>query len=377
LRAGIDIPVKPSSSGTGLSPAGAGATRLWEAIFGGRVKGFIVLGALAFSAGLGAAASDRPDVAALLSRWDHDEHPDLRGVVVIRDGRRVAERYFNGASPDELHDIRSAGKSITALLVGIAIDRGAIVSVDDPVSKYWREAAGSAIGAVPLRDVLSMRSGLAAFDEDPASPGNEDRMDSSGDPLAFVRQVPAADPPGTRYRYNSATAYVAGVVVARATHEKMGSFARRHLFQPLGITRWEWQSDASGMTKGQGNLFLTTRALAAIGEMVRNTGRSRGRQVVSTRWITAMLTPRVGIGADDPYADQYGYFWYRKVQQVSGRAIPVSFASGNGGNKIYVVPTCKLVVAITSSAYGHGYGQRRSEAILKGVLAVEVSAGRC
>lgn len=90
-----------------------------------------------------------------------------------------------------------------------------------------------------------------------------------------------------------------------------------------------------------------------------------------------MLAPRVSIGADDPYADQYGYFWYRKVQQVAGRAIPASFASGNGGNKIYVVPACDLVVAITSSAYGHGYGQRRSEAVLKGVLATEAQAGKC
>lgn len=199
---------------------------------------------------------------AVLAGWDHDEHPDLRGVVVIQGGRRVAERYYNGVSSNELHDIRFHGKSITALLVGIAIDRGAITSIEDRVSRYWREAAGSAIGAVPLRDVLSMRSGLAAFDDDPASPGNEDRMDASGDPLAFVRHVPASDPPGTRYHYNSATAYTAGVVLAGATRENMSSFARLSLFGPLGITRWEWQSDASGMTKGQGNLSLTTRELA-------------------------------------------------------------------------------------------------------------------
>lgn len=155
------------------------------------------------SISLGAVASERSDLNSILAGWDHDEHPDLRGVVVIQNGRRIAERYYNGATSDELHDIRSAGKSITALLVGIAIDRGAITSVDDPVSRYWRDAAGSAIGSVPLRDVLSMRSGLAAYDEDPASPGSEDKMDASGDPLNFVRGVPSANSPGTRYRYNS------------------------------------------------------------------------------------------------------------------------------------------------------------------------------
>lgn len=339
----------------------------------------VSLGAVALAITLAApvVASDRSNLDSVLAGWDHDEHPDLRGVVVIQNGRRITERYYNGATAGELHDIRSAGKSITALLVGIAIDRGAIASVYDPVSRYWRDAAGSAIGSVPLHDVLSMRSGLAAYDEDPASPGNEDKMDASGDPLTFVRGVPSANPPGTRYRYNSVTAYTAGVVVADATREKMSDFARLRLFKPLGIMHWQWENDASGMTKGQGNLSLTTRELASIGELVRNNGRMNNRQVVSPGWIAAMLEPRVSIGTDDPYADQYGYFWYRKDQHVAGRTIPVSFASGNGGNKIYVVPTCNLVVAITSSAYGHGYGQRRSEAVLKALLGAEAEAGKC
>lgn len=323
------------------------------------------------------AASPPPQLGPVLAQWDRDEHPDLRGVVVIHRGQRVAERYYNGATEDELHDIRSAGKSITALLVGIAIDRGAIRSVDDPVSRYWTDAAGSPIGPVALRDVLSMRSGLAAFDEDPASPGNEDRMDEAADPLAFVLGVPRETNPGTRYRYNSTTTYVAGVVVAKATHGSMADFARQRLFAPLGITRWRWDSDAAGMTKGQGNLRLATRDLARIGEMVRNKGQLGGRRIVSARWVSSMTAPLVGIADSDPYADHYGYFWYRKTHQVDGTAVTVSFASGNGGNKIYVVPGCDLVVGITSAAYGRGYGQRRSEAILKAVLAAEVGAGHC
>jgi CubicO group peptidase (beta-lactamase class C family) len=338
--------------------------------------------------GWGAAAllalTAHSDVAArnlalntILARWDHDEHPDLRGVVVLRDGQPIAERYYNGAVPDELHDIRSAGKSVTALLVGIAVDRGAIRSVDDPVARYWAAAEGSAIGAVPLRDVLTMRSGLAAFDDDPASPGNEDLMDASPDPLAFARAVPRADPAGSRYVYNSVTAYAAGVVVAEATKGKMSDFAARHLFKPLGITRWRWDADAAGVTKGQGNLWLATRDIAAIGEMVRTGGYAQGHRIVSARWIADMLASRVNIAADDPFADGYGYFWYHKVYRFADTSVAVSFASGNGGNKIYVVPTCRLVVAVTSSAYGRGYGQRRSETILKAILAAEIAAGGC
>ncbi|HUD41156.1 MAG TPA: serine hydrolase [Dokdonella sp.] len=333
-----------------------------------------------FTAALIVAAAPQlaaQDIGTVLTRWDHDEHPGLRGVVVLWDGQPLAERYYNGATPEDLNDIRSAGKSITALLVGIAIDRGSIQSVDDPVARYWAAAADSAVGPVPLADVLTMRSGLDAFDDDPASPGNEDLMDASSDPRAFALAVPRGDPPGSRYRYNSVTAYVAGVVVAEATGMRMSDFAGLRLFTPLGITRWRWDADAAGVTKGQGNLWLATRGLAAIGEMVRNGGQSRGRRVVSAQWITDMLAPKVNIAADDPYADGYGYFWYRKEYRVADVRIPVSFASGNGGNKIYVVPTCRLVVAVTSSAYGHGYGQRRSEAILKAILDAQNATGGC
>ncbi|WP_442679637.1 serine hydrolase domain-containing protein [Sphingomonas sp. ASY06-1R] len=319
-------------------------------------------------------AEARPDPAlqAVLATFERDEHPDLRGAIVLRDGQVVAEHYYNGETADSLHDIRSAGKSVTALLVGIAIDRGKIHGVDDAVGRYLPELTGSAIGDVALRDVLTMRSGLAAFDEDPASPGNEDKMDLAPDPIAFVRTVPRADPPGTRYRYNSLTAWVAGAVVARATGGTMANFAGAHLFRPLGITHWQWSSDSAGYTKGQGNLSLRLRDVAAIGDMVRQDGRYHGRRVISAGWIAAMLAPKQRIADSDPYADGYGYFWYDRVQHIAGTAVPVVFASGNGGNKIYVVPSRHMVVAITSSAYGKGYGQRRSQAILQAILAADL-----
>ncbi|WP_312327876.1 serine hydrolase domain-containing protein [Stenotrophomonas sp.] len=313
-------------------------------------------------------------LTTVLARWDQDEHSDLRAVVVMRDGRIVAERYYNGETAASLHDVRSAGKSVTALLAGIAIDQGALKNVDERVTAHWPEAAGSAVGDVRLDDLLTMRSGLAAFDEDPASPGNEDKLDEAADPLAFVLAVPRATPPGQAYRYNSLTSYVVGVELAKATGMSMADFARANLFTPLGISRWEWASDAAGYTKGQGNLSLTARDFATLGEMVRNKGLYNGRRIVSEAWLSEALAPRVPIADSDPYADHYGYFWYHKVHDINGQKVPVSFASGNGGNKIYVIPSRNMVVAITSSAYGRGYGQRRSEAILKALLAADTPA---
>lgn len=318
------------------------------------------------------AAAPRADapLAAALARFAHDEHPDLRAVTVQRRGDVVARQLYNGAAADELHDIRSAGKSITALLAGAAFDRGLLRDLADPVRRYLPQAAGSAFADVPLRDLLDMRSGVDAFDEDDASPGHENRMDAAADPVAFAWSVPRAMAPGTVYRYNSLTAYVAGLVVQQACGQDLETFAREVLFAPLGITRWQWARDAAGNVKGQGNLWLAVDSLARIGQMVLDGGRFGGQRVIDEAWIADTLRPTLRIADVDPFAERYGRFWYQTSHDARGERVSVAFASGNGGNKIYVVPARGLVVAITSRAYGHGYGQRRSQSILQAVLAV-------
>ena len=333
----------------------------------------IVIGLAVFICSSCASVEDPEtiDLESVLNGFEDDEHGDLLSVIVLQDDKLVAERFYNGADARTLHDVRSAGKSVTSLLFGIALDQGAIESLDDRVEEYWPETADSAIGPVRLVDVLTMRTGLAADGEDPTSPGYEDHLDASDDPLSFPMSVPAAEEPGTRYRYNSLAAYVAGVVIGRASGSDLGDFARDNLFEPLGIERWDWQKDRSGQTKGQGNLFLTAPGFARIGEVVLNGGVYDGRQVVSNDWIRESLKPRFDISDGDPYASGYGYYWYHQTYPVNGRSIEVFFASGNGGNKIYVIPDLDMVVSIMSRAYGQGRGQRRSENILKSVLATQ------
>lgn len=330
-----------------------------------------------FGSSMQAAAPVTEDVISqILARWDKDEHPDLKAVVVRRSGAVVAERYYNGAGPGTLHDIRSAGKSVTSLLIGAAIDRRRIHGTGDPVSRYLPEAKSKPAGAVSIENLLTMRSGLDANDQDPSSPGNEDRLDESSDPLGFALAVARREAPGSRYRYNSLTAYLAGIVLEKAVGRRVDEFARDVLFQPLGITEWRWRRDVSGHTKGQGNLFLTARDFGKLGQVVLGLGVYDGRRVLSEQWITASLMPRVAIRDVDPYANSYGYFWYSKAHQIGQEQVLVCFASGNGGNKIYIVPSRVLVVAITSSAYGRSYGQRRSEAILRALLAVIEPSGQ-
>ena len=324
---------------------------------------------------LGAASLAWPSAAArpatlqsTLASWESDPYRDLKGIVVVLHGLIAAERYYNGEAPGSLHDIRSAGKSITSLLIGIAIDEGLIHSVNDTVQRYLPQTKATAIGDVTLDELLTMRSGLAANDEIGGLPGNEDKFDQAADPVAFLTRIPRTTQPGTAYAYNSMNAYAAGLIVASAARQDEADYARLRLFQPLGISQYNWAKDAAGHTKGQGNLSLSTRDLSKIGQLVLNQGTYGGHRIVSAGWIRESLKPRVDIRKFDPFADDYGFFWYSRTHSIKGAQVLVHFASGNGGNKIYIIPSHDMVVAITSSAYNHHYGQQRSQEILLSLL---------
>jgi CubicO group peptidase (beta-lactamase class C family) len=318
------------------------------------------------------APVDRAAIAAMVAELRADEHRDLNGVLISIDGAIALEEYFNGERPDTLHDIRSAGKSVTSLAVGIAIDRGLITGVDARLPMLLSGPVAPDKVQIRLEDLLTMRSGLDADDENEQSPGNENRMDGAPDWLTFALQVPMKDAPGRTYSYASVNAFLAGAIVERATGGPLDEFAMRHLFEPLGITKTEWRRGPNNRTAGQGNLRMRLRDMARIGEMVLREGTvltpQGERRIVSSAWIRRSLTGLVPIAFRDPYADAYGYMWYLKQHTIGNRTVTVHFASGNGGNKIYVVPAYRMVVAITSSAYGRGYGQPRSQAILLRVL---------
>jgi len=177
--------------------------------------------------------------------------------------------------------------------------------------------------------------------------------------------------PGSKYNYCSINAFLTGAIIENASHMPLDEFAKANLFDPLGIQDYRWRHVPVNRVTGQGNLSITTRDLAAIGELMLNDGIVNGRRLLSHEWIARSLASQVAISDSDPYADFYGYMWYTKAQPIGGQNIEVHFASGNGGNKIYIVPSLHMVVAITSSAYNTNYGQRRSQDIFRKILTAE------
>ncbi len=312
---------------------------------------------------------DSAALAALFQGLSADSRKDIKGVVILRHGKLVAESYFNGDTADTLHDIRSATKSLTALLMGIAIERHFVHSVDDPIALYLPGLPQDGKQAITIRDLLNMRSGLNADDTDPSTPGNEDRLDESTDWIKTVYAVPMRTQPGQKYLYCSINAFLAGAIIENASKMPLDAFAKQALFEPIGIRQFEWRHVPIGRTTGQGNLRITTRDEARLGELVLHNGEFDGHQIVNRQWIEKSVANQVPIAADDPYSDFYGYMWYSRAEPVNGHKVQVHFASGNGGNKIYIIPSMDMVVAVTSSAYSRGYGQVRSQDILLKILA--------
>lgn len=305
----------------------------------------------------------------LIAELRQDTTRDIKGVMAVRGGRTILESYFNGDGPDTRHDIRSATKSITSTLVGIAVDRHLITDLDAPVETIVPALARSPAGATTLRAYLTMRSGLDSDDQDSLARGNENRLDESGDWFAFAAAVPRKWPQGERYVYSSLSAFIAGAAVERASGLPLATFADSVLFQPLGIRASWTRRGPRGEGVGQGNLNIRLRDMIKIGDVFLHGGSYGGRRIVSTAWVDTALSPIVRTGGTiDRYADAYGYMWYMKRYDIGGDSVTLHFASGNGGNKIYIVPQDSLVVAITSSAYGRGYGQRRSEQIILRIL---------
>jgi CubicO group peptidase (beta-lactamase class C family) len=304
-----------------------------------------------------------------------DEHHDLKGIVILCNGKRISEAYFNGDNAGTLHDIRSATKSITATLMGMAVQRGFVHSVDDSIALYLPGLPHDGKQNITIRDLLTMRSGLDADDEDSESPGNEDTLDRSSDWLKAAYAVPMKGPPGRTYQYCSLNAFLTGIIIENAAHMSLEAFARKSLFAPLGIDHFAWARGSGGRSKGQGNLSIRAQDLAVIGEMYLDHGVFHGHRVLNSDWIETSWSKLVPIldKTKDPYADFYGYMWYFRDEPTGEKATPVHFASGNGGNKIYVVPSRHLVIAITSSAYSTNYGQQRSQNILLRILTGTMS----
>ncbi|MGE7137612.1 serine hydrolase domain-containing protein [Luteibacter sp. NPDC031894] len=303
----------------------------------------------------------------------------ITSVVVADHGRLVYEHYFNDGSPDLLNDVRSASKSLTAMLVGAAIERGAIRDVKAPVYAFFPEIRieqpDPRRATVTLEDLLTMSSIWECDDENPASSGNEERMYVTERWLDFALNLPIRgyapwvsrpkdSPYGRTFSYCTAGSFVAGAVVERATKRPLADFAHEVLEEPLGITKSKWNVSSEGIGMGGGGTRYRSRDLAKLGQLAADSGRWKGKAVLPAAWVHAMLTPHAQARDD---AD-YGYLWWQFRFPIHGVETKVWAMGGNGGNYVFVLPERGLVAVITSQAYNQGYAHPQSQAIFRDII---------
>lgn len=314
-------------------------------------------------------AGVNPDtVSQLLSLINTTPPNDFRGLVVIKDNNLVVEEYFNTYWRDSIHDIRSAGKSVTSILLGIAIDRGLVKSVEDDVYSYFPSYEPPNGRSIKIKHLLMMSSGLDADAFDDNSEGNGLNWIAKNDWIKHVMYLSKKYEPGDRWVYNDASAMLVGAIIEEQSGMKLSEFAKEYLFMPLGISEYYWYTGLGNRTGAMGNLYISALDFAKLGMLTLNDGKWKNQQIVSKGWISEMLKPRIDIEGIDPFAKAYGYFWYVGESQVNGKRYQYSYAAGNGGNLLFILPAENLVVSLISSAYGQGYGQSRSQNIFEYIL---------
>ncbi len=287
---------------------------------------------------------------ALEERVEVGTFRQIRGVLVIKNGKLLAESYFGGSGPDELVDIRSAGKSYAAVLMGIAIDKGFVPGVDEKLYDYFPEV--SLTPDDPKRDItlhqtLAMSFGLAEPDGvgrtwDWPPTWNENWIEE-------VLALPLHFEPGSRFEYHSAAPSLVAPIIRRASGMTVPEFAEQYLFGPLGIERYEWGFCPDGHAITQGSFRTRPRDMAKIGQLHLQGGRWGDVQVLSPEWVE--LSTREHLVAIPDLEVGYGYYWWTERWRHEGRWVGSYSASGNGGNKIIVFPELELVVVVTATAY--------------------------
>lgn len=296
----------------------------------------------------------------LFKRIRNNQISGIDSLLITRNGYLVKEEYFRGWGPDDLHTLQSDSKSVTSLLVGIALGQGKIPGVGEPVLSFFPEYrkihnVDDRKVAMTLRDLLTMRTGLD-WGEDPYEGSPLSQLNTCQcDWLKFVLDWPMRETPGTRFEYNSGGVILLAGVIRNATGINTDTFAQRYLFDPLGITQARWYyGQPDNLPHTGGGLNLRPRDMAKIGYLMLRNGRWENQQIVSADWVHestshAVTYPRTFAH----YPVDYGYLWW--LLSLDGRAVPndpgddIYAAAGAQGQWIFIIPKYDMVVVSTGS----------------------------
>ncbi|MBR9859411.1 serine hydrolase [bacterium] len=286
----------------------------------------------------------------LIESLNESDHK-INSIMVVQNGTIEIEQYFNSKTEESLQDIRSVTKSITALLTGIAIDKGIIDNIDLRINSLLdispTKNESPSKSNITIRHLLTMSTGWDCNDWDKRSKGQEDRMIKKKDLYQCILNLPMEAEPGDTSLYCSMAQILLKRIIEIQSGMSIDSFTKTHLFTPLGIQHYQWgHTQKKEVPSAAKRLYMKSTDLAKIGQLVLQKGRWNKEQIVSKAWIEEMLAPFSVIGGM-----KYGYYWWTVPLKNKDNIIECKVATGNGGQYIFVIEELKLVAVFTGSAY--------------------------
>jgi len=273
------------------------------------------------------------------------ESPTRQSLILMRNGHIVVEQYYNGSHAADSNNIASVSKSILSALVGIALERGFFMTVDDRVADYlpdyFADLDDPRLLDLRLRHLLTMTHGLAWKENE-----SERFLNRSRDWVADILSLPMSNEPGALFHYSTGASHVMSAVLTEATGMSVCEFAHRYLFEPLGIEAEFWGVDPKGYFTGGHSVSMTARELARFGQLFLQEGRWQGEQALPGWWVVASTSPQIDIGND--YAG-YGYYWW--LNRIAG--YDMFSALGAAGQILHVIPELELLLVTTHSFAGN------------------------
>ncbi|GAA4237774.1 serine hydrolase [Postechiella marina] len=276
----------------------------------------------------------------------------IHSVLLIKNNKLIIEEYFKKHNAKTPHDIRSVTKSIRSILLGIAIDKGFIENINDPILKYLKthvpkKHLDNRKKNITIKNLLTMSSGLDCNDWDSKSKGQEDKVSRKKDWIQYTLDLPLINKPGTVSNYCSMGTVLIAEIISQSSGMTINEFAEKYLFNPLQITQANWgHTSKEAVIPSAKRLYLTSRDLAKIGQLILNNGTWKGKQIVSKNWVEASTTTNTKIANVE-----YGYLWWNIPFNVNQKVFISKTATGNGGQYIMIIPELEIVAVFTGGAY--------------------------
>ena len=304
------------------------------------------------------------------------KYNEIHSMLIYRKDKLVFEEYFEGHQYQwdakkyhgELvqwnrrmkHPVMSCTKSFTSAFIGIAIDKGFIKSVNQSIFDYLpdhQQLKTNNKNYITIEHLLTMTSGLA-WDEWNAAHGGQltndyDHLYVVDDQIKAVLERPWWAAPGEFFTYNGGGIVILGEILKNATGMNMDEFAKKYLFEPLGIDSASWWSYPNGRLETASSLSLTPRDMLKFGVLYLNNGNWNGEQIISSEWVEKSSTVyknnvAINLPIEDSGINDYGYTWWISELDHNGKKIKMYRANGWGGQTIMVIPELEMVVVFTS-----------------------------